>query len=87
MSDGFIQVAVDGGGKKLQTFENTINGNLVESEAVTLSNSAGVPLAVSADMALKTSDDYSRRIREQALLVSYAALMSALSGNAGFEIK
>jgi hypothetical protein len=44
MADGYVQVAPDSSGKKLQTFENTIGGNVVEAEAVALVNTAGVAL-------------------------------------------
>jgi hypothetical protein len=36
MANQFIQVAPDSTGKKMQTFENTVGGNVVEAEAVTL---------------------------------------------------
>lgn len=44
MADAYIQVAVDGVGKKMQTYENTIAGSSVHAEAITLVDSAGVPI-------------------------------------------
>lgn len=41
MSNGYIQVPPDSTGKKVQTFENTIGGNVVEAEAVALVDTAG----------------------------------------------
>lgn len=40
MADAFVQVAPDSTGKKMQTFENTVSGNVVEAEAVTLVRSS-----------------------------------------------
>lgn len=40
MANNFIQVPPDSTGKKVQTFENTVGGNTVESEAVTLVRSS-----------------------------------------------
>lgn len=51
MADSFIQVATDGSGKKMQTFQNLIGSDQVHAEAITLVDSTGVPittLAVSA---------------------------------------
>jgi len=45
MANGFVRVAPDSTGKLLQTFENTVGGNLVEAEAVALVDTAGVPIA------------------------------------------
>ena len=45
MADGFVQVATDGAGKKLQTFENTVNGvTNIHASAVGLVDSAGNPI-------------------------------------------
>lgn len=41
MANAYVQVATDGTGKKMQTFQNTISGNDVQSEAVTLVDSSG----------------------------------------------
>lgn len=41
MANGIIQVAADGPGKKVQTFENTVGANLVEAEAVVLVDPSG----------------------------------------------
>jgi len=49
MANSYIAVAPDSTGKKLQTFENTIAGQVVEAEAVTLVDSAGAELTVQAD--------------------------------------
>ncbi len=45
MANAFVQVATDGTGKKMQTFQNTISGSDVQSEAVTLVDSAGAYIA------------------------------------------
>jgi hypothetical protein len=42
MANGFVQVPPDSSGKKMQTFENTVGGNLVEAEAITIVDTAGV---------------------------------------------
>jgi hypothetical protein len=42
MSNSFIQVPPDSTGKKVQTFENTIGGNVVEAEAVAIVDPSGV---------------------------------------------
>lgn len=44
MSTGFVQVAADSTGKKLQTFENTISGEDVHAEGVVVVDAAGVPI-------------------------------------------
>lgn len=52
MTDGYIQVANDGPGKKMQTFVNPIGGADVHAEAVTLVDSNGVPLAGAPSLAI-----------------------------------
>lgn len=44
MADGFIQVAADSDGKKLQTYENTVSGQDVHAEAVALVDTTGTPI-------------------------------------------
>lgn len=44
MADGFIKVEPDSTGKEVQTFENTIGGQDVHTQAVVLTNSSGVEL-------------------------------------------
>jgi hypothetical protein len=44
MANSYIQVAPDSTGKKLQTFENTIGGNVVEAEAITLVDASGAAI-------------------------------------------
>lgn len=44
MANGIVQVPPDSTGKKLQTFENTIGGNLVEAEAVALVDTTGASI-------------------------------------------
>lgn len=44
MAANFVQVPTDGAGKKVQTFQNTINTQVVEATAVTLVNSSGVAI-------------------------------------------
>jgi hypothetical protein len=41
MANQYVQVATDGPGKKVQTFENTISTQVVEAQAVVLVDSAG----------------------------------------------
>lgn len=53
MADAYIQVAPDDSGKKLQTFQNTISGQVVQAEAVTLVTSAGTEIT-SLNVALPT---------------------------------
>lgn len=45
MADSYIQVALDGIGKKMQTFLNTISGQAVHAEAITLVDTTGVALS------------------------------------------
>jgi hypothetical protein len=44
MANGYIQVAADGSGKKMQTFRNTVAGNDVDAEAVVLTDSSGAEI-------------------------------------------
>lgn len=44
MADSFIQVAIDGIGKKMQTWLNTISGNDVHAEAVVLVDTTGAAI-------------------------------------------
>jgi hypothetical protein len=47
MGNQFVQVVPDSTGKKVQTFENTVGGNVVESQGVSLVDpNSGNPLAV-----------------------------------------
>ncbi len=45
MADSYIQVALDGTGKLMQTYLNTISANAVHAEAVCLVDSSGNPIA------------------------------------------
>jgi hypothetical protein len=47
MTDGFIEVT-EGSGKKLQTFKNTVAGQEVHAEGVTLTSSAGAEVGTPA---------------------------------------
>src|ERR1035437_4725509 len=47
MANGYVQVPPDSMGKKMQTFENTISAQVVESEAVVLTASAGTEIGTS----------------------------------------
>lgn len=47
MSNQYVGVNPDGAGKKIQTFENVVGGNTVESQATTLVDSTSVAVAVS----------------------------------------
>jgi hypothetical protein len=51
MANSFVQVPPDSTGKKMQTFENTIGGNLVEAEAVAIVDTAGVSVLGTAGTA------------------------------------
>lgn len=44
MANQFVQVAADGVGKKMQTHENTVGGQVVQAQAVVLTDSAGNPI-------------------------------------------
>lgn len=44
MSDNYVQVQLDGTGKKIQTFENVVNTQPVEAQAVVAVTTAGAPL-------------------------------------------
>ncbi len=44
MSDAYVQVAADSTGKKIQTFQNSVSGQTVQSQAVVLVDSSGVPI-------------------------------------------
>lgn len=49
MPDSFVQVATDGSGKKVQTFENTVNGVAnIHANAVALVGSTGAPVGTTA---------------------------------------
>ncbi len=55
MANAYVQVATDGTGKKMQTFQNTISGSDVQSEAVTLVDSSGnyiatLPVSLSSNI-------------------------------------
>lgn len=43
MADSIVQILPDGAGKKIQTFENTIGANLVETQAVVIVDQFGAP--------------------------------------------
>lgn len=57
MANQFVAVPPDSTGKKVQTFENTVGGNLVEAQAIGLVDQFGVPLATRPDMALRAQPD------------------------------
>lgn len=44
MADGYIQVAADGAGKKMQTYNNNVGVNDVHAEAVVLVDSSSAPI-------------------------------------------
>lgn len=44
MADAYVQLAADSTGKKVQTYENTVNGQTVEAQAVVQVDSTGAPL-------------------------------------------
>lgn len=52
MADAFIQVATDGTGKKMQTYENTVGASSVHAEAVTLVDTSGAPIAGAPNLAI-----------------------------------
>lgn len=60
MADGYVQVAADSTGKKLQTFANTISGSDVHAEAVALVDSSGayistLPVSVAGNINVAAS--------------------------------
>jgi hypothetical protein len=44
MADLYVQVATDGAGKKIQTYENAVNAQTVEAQAVVPVTTAGTPI-------------------------------------------
>jgi hypothetical protein len=52
MAAGFVQVAADSTGKKIQTFENTVGANLVEAEGVVLVDATGAAYSPALDATL-----------------------------------
>jgi hypothetical protein len=91
MADGFVQVAPDSSGKKIQTFENTVSTQLVEAEGVVLVSSTGVPYSPALDATLtggtarsKVTDGTNNAAVKAASTASAAsdpALVVALSPN------
>lgn len=51
MANSYVQVPTDSTGKKLQTFQNTVGGNVVEGQGAVLVDSAGAPLVAQKTMA------------------------------------
>ena len=47
MADQYVQVAPDSTGKKVQTYENTVNSQTVEAQAIVPVNSSGAPYSTS----------------------------------------
>lgn len=47
MSDQYVQVAPDSSGKKVQTYENTVNSQTVETQAVAIVSTTAVPISPS----------------------------------------
>lgn len=57
MADAYIQVSVDGAGKKVQTFSNTVSANTVHAHGFVLCSSAGVPLASPSGTSIPVGGD------------------------------
>ncbi len=72
MADAYVQVAPDSTGKKIQTFENTVSGNVVEAQAVVLVDSAGTPI----DIVEKASGPTPTTLNEVIALLQAAGLCS-----------
>ncbi len=72
MADAYVQVAPDSTGKKIQTFENTVSGNIVEAQAVVLVDSAGAPI----DIVEKASGPTPTTLNEVIALLQAAGLCS-----------
>lgn len=78
MANSFIQVALDGAGKMMQTFLNTISGNAVHAEAVVLVDTSGaaitqLPISIDAQSSDVIVND-SPRARIAGILIDYAPL-------------
>lgn len=74
MVDAVVQIAPDSTGKKIQTFENTIGGNTVEAQAVSLVTPAGVTLAPLSNTELRAS---AVKAREDLAAMTWVSLKSA----------
>ena len=65
MTDSYVAVQPDSSGKKLQTYLNTVNGEAVHSEGMTLTSDEGSPLTVDeVDNVLVTIDFIHHEIHE-----------------------
>lgn len=80
MANGFIRVAIDSLGKRLQTFANTIDAIEVHSEAVTLVDNLGTPISVAGGtdnplsvIAIQSPGLTNTELRSQAVSVTDAA--------------
>ncbi len=47
MADGYVQTSPDSTGGKVQTFQNTVGGQVVQAQAVVLVDNGGQPITVS----------------------------------------
>jgi hypothetical protein len=61
MANGIVQVQPDSTGKKIQTFENTVGSNVVESQGVVLVDTAGAALKTSTTGALAIISENSNK--------------------------
>ncbi len=67
MSDGYVIVQPDSTGKKVQTFESTVAGQVVEAQAVVVVDSAGSEILRARD---------TRNVEEMRLLAEDTKLAS-----------
>lgn len=56
MANQFVQVNPDSSGKKVQTFENTVGANVVESQGVVLVDTTGTPASILATTPVGTEN-------------------------------
>jgi hypothetical protein len=58
MANGVVQVAPDSTGKKIQTFENTVGGNVVEAQAIVVVDSTGANTAAVSTVLAKGASTF-----------------------------
>lgn len=76
MADASVQVAPDSTGKKIQTFENTVGGQTVESQAVALVGTDSVPVGFGAAAPASTAVGLTVRQAGDGLMLLNGATVS-----------
>lgn len=92
MADGYIQVAPDSTGKKLQTFDNTIGGNDVHAEAVALVDTSGaaistLPVSVATTVSTKETRSATGTTTQVADTASSTTLLASNTNRLGASIQ